>query len=115
VFFDQAHPLGPAEATDTWLCDSIGLVRPIIQGETLLGPLAIGRKNGGRPLQREQLEVIQLSRNFYPFNVNPSSRKNKGGFSASHGHELEIARSIQESCCPNSSRRSPAMAWQDFA
>jgi serine phosphatase RsbU (regulator of sigma subunit) len=85
---------------DTWLCDSIGLVRPIIQGETLLGTLAIGRKMAGGPFSPEQLEVIRTFTEFLSIQiVNAELQEKQVGLQVT-AHELEIARSIQESLLP---------------
>jgi len=79
---------------------SVGLVQPIVRGETLLGTLAIGRFEVEKPFTVDQVEVIYTFCEFLAIQlVNARLQKEQVELRLT-AHELEIARNIQQSLLP---------------
>jgi len=100
VLFGGSHPLAPADPLASSKGESLGLVRPIVMGDKLLGTLAVGRKADQPHFSVEQVEVIRTFSEFLAIQiVNARLHKERVDLQVT-AHELEIARYIQQTLLP---------------
>jgi len=92
----------------------VGLVQPIVRGETLLGTLAIGRFEIEKPFTVDQVEVIYTFCEFLAIQiVNARLQKEQVDLRLT-AHELEIARNIQRSLLPKTFPALPGYGLSGF-
>jgi serine phosphatase RsbU (regulator of sigma subunit)/anti-sigma regulatory factor (Ser/Thr protein kinase) len=114
VFFGPQNPLAPDDPLAQKLPRSVGLVQPIARGETLLGTLAIGRFEVEKPFTVDQVEVIYTFCEFLAIQiVNARLQKEQVDLRLT-AHELEIARSIQQSLLPKTFPVLPGFGLSGF-
>ncbi len=107
---DQSEPLravGPEGA---------GLVCPLCFGDTLVGTIAVGRRNGDFPLGRLQDEVIRTFAEFLSIQTLNLSRQKEEVHNRVVARELEIAQDIQHLLLPRTLPQLPGFSlaggWQ---
>jgi serine phosphatase RsbU (regulator of sigma subunit)/anti-sigma regulatory factor (Ser/Thr protein kinase) len=114
VFFGPQNPLAPDDPLGQKLPRSVGLVQPIVRGETLLGTLAIGRFAIEKPFTVDQVEVIYTFCEFLAIQiVNARLQKEQVDLRLT-AHELEIARNIQRSLLPKTFPALPGYGLSGF-
>jgi len=100
VLFGPDEPLAAEDPLRAAMADTRGFVRPIFQGDTLLGTLAVGRKSSEPPFSPEQTEVIRTFSEFLGIQIANADLHQRQVDVQVTAHELEIARTIQESLLP---------------
>ena len=96
--------------------DGAGLVCPLCFGETLVGTIAVGRRNGDFPLGRLQDEVIRTFAEFLSIQTLNLSRQKDEVHNRVVARELEIAQDIQHLLLPRTLPQLPGFSmaggWQ---
>ena len=114
VFFGPHHPLATDDPLGKELPRSIGLVQPIVRGDTLLGTLAIGRLKVEEPFTVDQVEVIYTFCEFLAIQVVNAQLQKEQVELRLTAHELEIARNIQQSLLPAAFPNLPGFGLSGF-
>jgi serine phosphatase RsbU (regulator of sigma subunit)/anti-sigma regulatory factor (Ser/Thr protein kinase) len=100
VWFDRCKPLAPEDPLRGFKSDSIGVVWPLRQGETLVGTLAVGR-NATQPMfTPAQTEALRTFGDFLAIQVVNARHQEEQVATRLVSRELEIARSIQQALLP---------------
>src|ERR1051325_7250057 len=114
VFFGPQNPLSVDDPLELKLPPSVGIVQPIVRGETLLGTVAIGRLKVDEPFTVDQVEVIYTFCEFLAIQiVNARLQKEQVELRLT-AHELEIARNIQQSLLPKTFPELPGFGLAGF-
>src|ERR1051326_482435 len=114
VYFGPQHPLAADDPLAKHLPPSVGLVQSIVSGDTMLGTLAIGRFAVDKPFTVDQVEVIYTFSEFLAIQiVNARLQKEQVDLRLT-AHELEIARSIQQSLLPKTFPSLPGFGLSGF-
>jgi len=92
-----------------------GLVHPIVMRNSLLGTLALGRNQGNGPFTPSQIEAIRIFSDFLAIQIINSRLQQEHIESRLLGHELEIARKIQESLLPKAFPSLPGFGLAGFS
>ncbi len=104
---DPLHAAGPQAG---------GLVQPILFGETLVGTLAVGRRETDLPFSDLQVEVIRTFAEFIAIQIVSLRHQEEQVGARVLTRELEIARSIQLAsfprCLPQLGNFSLAGRWE---
>jgi serine phosphatase RsbU (regulator of sigma subunit)/anti-sigma regulatory factor (Ser/Thr protein kinase) len=114
VFFGPHHPLATDDPLGKELPRSVGLVQPIVRGDTLLGTLAIGRLKVEEPFTVDQVEVIYTFCDFLAIQVVNARLQKEQVELRLTAHELEIARNIQQSLLPKAFPTLPGFGLCGF-
>src|SRR5690606_36575461 len=77
-----------------------GVVHPILFGETLVGTLAVGRRENAHPFSELQIEVIRTFAEFIAIQIVNLRHQEEQVGARILTRELEIARSIQQASFP---------------
>jgi serine phosphatase RsbU (regulator of sigma subunit)/anti-sigma regulatory factor (Ser/Thr protein kinase) len=114
VFFGPQNPLAPDDPLAAELPQSVGLVQSITRGDALLGTLAIGRFAVDKPFTVDQVEVIYTFCEFLAIQIVNARLQNEQVELRLTAHELEIARSIQQSLLPRTFPELPGFGVAAF-
>ncbi len=114
--FDNRESSDPSEPLRTVGPEGAGLVCPLSFGGTLVGTIAVGRRNGDFPLGRLQDEVIRTFAEFLAIQTLNLRRQKDEVRNLVIARELEIAQTIQHLLLPRTlpqlSGFSVAGGWQ---
>jgi serine phosphatase RsbU (regulator of sigma subunit)/anti-sigma regulatory factor (Ser/Thr protein kinase) len=113
-FFDPQHPLATRDPLAAAMPGSIGLVRPIVMGNTLLGTLVVGRKANESPFSVSQIEVVHTFSDFLAIQIVNSRFQAEQVDVRLTAHELQIARNIQRSLLPKNFPELPGFGLAGF-
>ena len=116
VRFDIRESTDPSEPLRSVGPEGAGLVCPLCFGETLVGTIAVGRRNGDFPLGRLQDEVIRTFAEFLAIQTLNISRQKVEVHNRVVARELEIAQNIQHLLLPRTLPQLPGFSlaggWQ---
>jgi len=114
VIFGPAFPLSENDPIILAQPCSSGVVRPIVAGDTLLGTLVVGRDPLEPPFTVEQLEVIHTFSDFLAIQLINARFQQEHMDLRLTAHELDIARSIQQSLLPKTFPKLPGFGLGGF-
>jgi serine phosphatase RsbU (regulator of sigma subunit) len=114
IEFDQQRPLSSEDPLAVAMDNCNGLVHPILMRDSLLGTLAIGRKSGREPFTKNQIEAIRIFSEFLAIQIVNTRLQHEQIESRLLGHELDIARKIQQSLLPKTFPSLPGFGLAGF-
>lgn len=102
VVYTARHSFLPSEPLRVAGSRAAGLVQPILFGETLIGTLAVGRRETDLPFSELQAEVIRTFAEFIAIQIVNLRHQEEQVGTRIMTRELEVARSIQRASVPRS-------------